>query len=193
MATQKSLLGLNIINASKDLTQVAWSKEGNVTATFDQVGLGGGPNDATLLSCSSTTAAVTSQTITPTPNTPLCLRIFTKIEANTLGTRIILSPDVGTNTTFVVGRSLDRACAASNANNASFMTSWNSPYSGWVEIVMSIIVPAGSSNIEIQIAPRAASVTSGSTLQTGNVTIGNIEAYDNTEMWEVIGQNAVFT
>jgi len=63
----------NLLLSSNDLTNAAWNISGSVTRTFDQTGLTGAANDATLLTSTGNGSQV-GQTITlPTQNTSYVL------------------------------------------------------------------------------------------------------------------------
>lgn len=195
MATQKSLAGLNLFADSKDLSQPSWAKESNVTATFNQTGLSGSPNDASIVTSTSTINTRISQAITVTPETWVTFRVWLNDDGTTQGRNLQVDVSGGSAQGFKFGRDSVRGVAIPGGSTyfPNSFVRWASPSASWIEFLATFLVPAGGSTLTCYFTPSTNTMSSGASATAGSSIVGNFEAYDNTEMWEVLGQDPVFT
>lgn len=192
-----SLAGLNMILDSRDLRTSGpnWSAAGvGGSALYNQVGLEGVANTATIVGDASTgsPAASVLQNLTLDTGLIYVARMFFKS-----GTNYPVwwhNPGIWQ----AVDSKIDYTFAGFNGGamqvrNVAYGLSQH--YSGWFEYCFEFQPTNATPALNIVPASSISNVfgASGSASAQGNVIIGNLELYENLRMEDVVGQLAEFT
>ena len=191
LTEQPSLLSqpalTNLCTYSNDMSNAAWTKVGAATATFNQVGLTGAPNTASLLTDNDTVLRnITQNNITVTDNTnSVTARFFVKKDgADTAEKRYQNRLDGGTAITQILNFRIDTGAI----NSTSFSDTEIRDAGDWWEVLAETAKPGnGSTSYDYKLLPRT------STGASGSMIIANAGLYDNKTIAEVAGSSPIIT
>ena len=179
---------------SRDLTNAVWA--GTATAAYDQAGLTGEPNTASLCADSSGSAEnlIDFQTIPDDSNVHVA-RFFVKKDTDQArfpefdlnfigGTTQYIAFQINTQT----GTSAIRTSTGTVANEVTDAGDW------WVVLISVVNNSTGNTTLIINIRPAASTSLGGwSAAATGSIIIGNVETYLNSTIAAVRGLGPIFT
>ena len=187
----------NLITYSSDLTNAAWSSVASITTTYDQVGLAGAANTASLLDDSNAggLSAEQEQITVANDSVTHVMRTFVKKDSDqtrfpefnfqlTGGTAVALGLGFNTQTGATAAR-VDTGTNASEIRDAG----------DWWEILQSI-TNNSTGNVTVSMTIYCAiSDTIGTTnnAATGSIIVGNVELYTNKTIAQVRGSSPIFT
>ena len=196
-AGQPSLVGLNIIAKSRDLTDVAWIVREDPVITYDQIGLEGAANTATKVHDNTSFHSGADQLAIPITGNVVTWRVFIKMEAGQPYGLMSLYCRPGVvyymyNITDNDGSVSHGIVFGSSPTNVIWCKAKSVQYPGWWEFVIELPDIVGAT-FGVSLTPgRGSSYGANIGGVTGWNTYGNVEAYDGLRLWQVISQPAEF-
>jgi hypothetical protein len=180
---------VNLITSSQDLTNAAWTN--TATTTYDQVGINGDPNTASLSDDPGAGALTNTQDVTVLSNTDTyTFRAFIKKDTDQTRFPALTNSRAGSFSIIQLNTQTGAIITRSNSGTppAAAVYSWGD---WWA--VMVPIVNASLTTMPVFVSPADGSVWGvASDAALGSVIVGNTELFHNT-VAEVTGTPPVYT